>query len=94
LSTVLKVPHHGRDTSSSYDFVRRVLPEVAVISCRSLGGKKVSSQRVLDEYRRIGTQVYITDRDGAVMIETDGKIFNVLLYKTKKNDIFLEKEDY
>jgi competence protein ComEC len=93
-STVLKVPHHGRDTSSSYDFVRRVLPEVAVISCRSLGGKKVSSQRVLDEYRRIGTQVYITDRDGAVMIETDGKIFNVLLYKTKKNDIFLEKEDY
>ena len=32
-STVLKVGHHGSATSSSYTFLRRVLPQFAVISC-------------------------------------------------------------
>jgi competence protein ComEC len=85
LATFLKVPHHGREGSSSYDFVRNVLPQVAVISCRSFGREKVPSPRILHEYRQIGTQIYRTDVNGAIMVETDGKKFHIVPYRNSSS---------
>jgi competence protein ComEC len=76
-STVLKVPHHGREGSSSRNFIRRVLPEVAVISCRSAGDRNSPCRRVLDEYREAGIKIYRTDINGAITIETDGETYSI-----------------
>ena len=79
-STIIKVPHHGREGSSTQEFVQNVSPEIAVISCRARGGGVSPSPRVLGEYRRVGARVYRTDTDGAIMIDTDGEQFSVTPY--------------
>lgn len=81
LSTVIKVPHHGGEESSSSDFVAKVCPEIAVISCRPFGKHKAPSERVLNEYRQVGARIYRTDIDGAVVITTDGETWDVMSYK-------------
>jgi competence protein ComEC len=86
-STILKVPHHGAEGSSSEEFVRSVSPEVAVISCRSYGRKKLPSQKVLQRYSQTGTQIYRTDINGAIMIRTNGKTYNVLPCRTEKDAV-------
>jgi competence protein ComEC len=69
---VLKVPHHGSLTSSSWDFVRALSPRVAVFSVGRGNVYGHPAPAVLDRYRRIGTEIFRTDQDGAITVDTDG----------------------
>jgi competence protein ComEC len=66
----LKVPHHGRKTSSTDAFVGAVAPRVAVVSVGEGNqfGHRVDS--AVERYATAGVRFLRTDRDGAV---TDGK---------------------
>ncbi|MCP4715628.1 MAG: DNA internalization-related competence protein ComEC/Rec2, partial [Deltaproteobacteria bacterium] len=79
-ATVLKVPHHGRAGSSSKGFIRRVSPQVAVVSVRGNGSRNIPSAAVLQDYTALGARVYRTDIQGAVSIESDGISFQVVPY--------------
>ena len=71
-STILKVPHHGSSTSSSPAFLKQVQPEVVIMN---LGFKNIfhlPSRKVLKRYQNQGCQIFRTDQDGAITIETDG----------------------
>ncbi|MCK5257274.1 MAG: DNA internalization-related competence protein ComEC/Rec2, partial [Deltaproteobacteria bacterium] len=71
-STILKVPHHGSSTSSSPAFLKQVQPEFAIMN---LGFKNIfhlPSRKVLKRYQDQGCQIFRTDQDGAITIETDG----------------------
>lgn len=70
---VLKVPHQGSRTSSSDAFLRAVSPEVAVLSVGKGNPYGHPHREVLARYARHGISVYRTDRDGAVVIRTDGR---------------------
>lgn len=72
-ATVLKVPHHGSGSSSSYDFIRAVQPSVAVISVGYRNFYKHPSPYVVARYDRSGIKIYRTDKQGAVTIITDGR---------------------
>lgn len=72
---VLKIAHHGSDTSSSDSFLERVKPGFAVISLGADNSFGMPSLRVLKRFERIGTKVYRTDLDGDVIMETDGEKF-------------------
>ncbi|UCD85935.1 MAG: DNA internalization-related competence protein ComEC/Rec2 [Deltaproteobacteria bacterium] len=79
-STVIKVPHHGSNDSSSYRFLQKIRPEVAVIS---VGYKNIfgtPKEKVLKRYEQIGAKVYRTDRDGAIKIESNGEEFKIKIY--------------
>lgn len=68
---IIKVPHHGSPGSSTPAFIERVDPEMAVISVgRNNFGHP--SEEVLERYGDRGVRIYRTDRDGAVIITTDG----------------------
>jgi competence protein ComEC len=67
---VLKVPHHGSSTSSSWEFVSALKPRLAVLSA---GATTKVSGDVLRRYRDIGAILYRTDVDGAITLETDGR---------------------
>jgi len=74
---VVKVPHHGSLTSSSPDFVRALSPTVAVVSAGRANHFGHPVPEVLDRYRAAGAEVFRTDRDGAVTIDTDGDSIDV-----------------
>jgi competence protein ComEC len=66
------VPHHGSNTSSSDAFVRALRPDVAVISVGRSNNFGHPSPLVLRRYEDTGAQIFRTDQDGAVTIDTDG----------------------
>ena len=69
-ATVLKVGHHGSDTSSSPAFLTRVSPQIAAISVGAHNTFGHPTQTVLD--RLSGDLVLRTDQQGDVHFETDG----------------------
>ena len=70
-STVLKVGHHGSTTSSSPDFLKAVRPSFAALSVGLHNKFHHPSPVVIRRLESLGTTVMRTDRDGAVMMETD-----------------------
>ena len=77
LLRVVKVPHHGSLTSSSREFVRALAPRVAVFSVGRGNNFGHPAPDVIDRYRDIGAQIFRTDQDGAVTIDTDGYSLDV-----------------
>jgi competence protein ComEC len=74
---VVKVPHHGSLTSSTSDFVRALAPRVAVVSAGRANRFGHPVPEVLERYRQAGAEVFRTDRDGAVTIDSDGYSLDV-----------------
>jgi competence protein ComEC len=66
------VPHHGSLTSSSAAFVTALAPTVAVISVGRSNAFGHPAPAVLARYQAAGTEIFRTDRDGAVTVDTDG----------------------
>lgn len=72
-ATVLKVGHHGSDTSTCYPFLRAVMPQYAVISVgigNSYGHPNVDT---LSKLRDAGAVVFRTDLQGDIFCTSDGK---------------------
>ncbi|HEY4711655.1 MAG TPA: ComEC/Rec2 family competence protein, partial [Dehalococcoidia bacterium] len=74
-STVLKVAHHGSQTSTTSQFLAAVAPEVAVISVGEDNPFGHPSPEVMERLiGRLGEEnVYRTDEDGTVEFITDGE---------------------
>jgi competence protein ComEC len=69
---VIKVPHHGSLTSSSREFIRALAPRVAVISVGRANTFGHPAADVVARYREVAAEVFRTDQDGAVRVDTDG----------------------
>jgi competence protein ComEC len=77
---VVKVPHHGSLTSSTTEFVRALAPRVAIVSAGRSNHFGHPVPEVLERYRDAGAEVFRTDQDGAVTVETDGTSVDVRTY--------------
>jgi competence protein ComEC len=69
---VLKVAHHGSRSSSSPEFVSAYRPAIAVISAGRGNLFGHPSLEVVGRLDRVRAELFRTDRDGAVTLETDG----------------------
>jgi competence protein ComEC len=74
-STVLKVAHHGSDTSTSPEFLAVVIPRIAVISVGQDNTFGLPNQEVVGRLEQeLGPEnVYRTDEDGTIEFVTDGE---------------------
>ena len=79
-ATVLKVGHHGSDTSSSEAFLRAVAPRYAVISVGLDNGYGHPKPAVLERFAALGVPVLRTDEQGAIVFHTDGTHLRVETY--------------
>ncbi|OON97215.1 MAG: DNA internalization-related competence protein ComEC/Rec2 [Epulopiscium sp. Nele67-Bin005] len=70
---ILKVAHHGSKTSTAEQFLATVTPEFAIISCGRNNIYKHPHTDTLQTLENQGVEVFRTDRQGAIQIETDGK---------------------
>ena len=82
-SRVLKIGHHGSKYATSADFLNRVKPEVAIVSCGAWNRYGHPSQIVLDRLRAANVKIYRTDMQGEITITTHGKE-NDIAVKTAK----------
>ena len=74
---VIKVPHHGSLTSSTGDFVRAIHPTVAVVSAGRANHFGHPAADVIARYQDAGAEIFRTDKDGEVSIDTDGYSIDV-----------------
>jgi competence protein ComEC len=72
-STLLKVGHHGSITSTRPEFLARVHPELAVISCGLRNRYGHPRREVLEELQAAHIGTFSTDISGAVCFRLDGK---------------------
>ena len=66
---ILKVGHHGSDTSSSEKFVKETAPEVAIISVGKDNSYGHPSVEIIKRYEEVGSKIYRTDEVGNIFIE-------------------------
>ena len=69
---VLKVAHHGSNTSSSEKFLRQIKPEVAIVSVGPNNSYALPKESILHRLENIGAKLYRTDIDGTIIIKSDG----------------------
>lgn len=69
---VLKVGHHGSDTSTSVSFLEKVNPSIAIISCGKDNSYGHPSDTVLGKLSAAGVDVYRTDAVGSIIVTSDG----------------------
>lgn len=72
-STVLKVGHHGSESSTSYRFLREVAPRYAVISVGEGNSYGHPAEAVLSRLQDADAEVFRTDLQGTICCESDGK---------------------
>ena len=70
---VLKLGHHGSDTSSQEKWLNAVDPEVAVCCVGWDNTYGHPSPEVLDRLEKRGVTLYRTDRNGTVVVTSDGE---------------------
>lgn len=69
---VLKVGHHGSETSTSNAFLDEYTFEYAIISCNSYGNKFNHPRQVtLDRLKSHNIEVYRTDNNGNIVVSVD-----------------------
>lgn len=88
---VLKVGHHGSDTSTSYVWLNEIMPEYAVISVGKDNSYGHPTDAVLSRLRDAEVKTYRTDLNGDIYATSDGKTVTITTDKTASDDdIFTE----
>lgn len=74
-SDIVKVAHHGSRTSSSHELVKVSKPKYAVISVGKHNGFGHPAPSVMKRWISSGASVIRTDKEGALLFQSDGNIF-------------------
>lgn len=74
---VLKVGHHGSDTSSSLSFLQEVSPEASILSYGEGNQYGHPHSVVVDRLLSVESQVYSTEASSHIVVDTDGNTFEV-----------------
>ena len=72
-SDVLKVGHHGSSSSTTYQWLRAVAPEYAVISCGKDNSYGHPHEETLSKLKDADVKVFRTDENGTIVFATDGE---------------------
>lgn len=74
---VLKVGHHGSDSSTSIEFLKKVNPKYAVISVGKGNSYRHSLLETISKLTSNNVEILCTDKDGTVIITSNGNVLSV-----------------
>lgn len=80
---LLKIPHHGRTTSNSNAFIKKVTPQVAVAT----GGVALQPE-VYEAYAKRGADVYLDYCDGYICVSSDGTELTVVTSHERNTEVY------
>jgi competence protein ComEC len=90
---VLKVAHHGSKYATAGDFLQRVKPQIAIISCGEWNRYGHPAQSVLDRLREANPSIKLfrTDLHGEITLATKGNAEDVTVKAAKETttDVWL-----
>ncbi|WP_251861230.1 ComEC/Rec2 family competence protein [Clostridium sp. Marseille-Q2269] len=72
-SDVLKIGHHGSHSSSSKEFLDKVDPKIAIISCGKNNDYGHPHKETMKELQKRNIKIYRTDIDDNIVLTSDGK---------------------
>ena len=78
---VIKIGHHGSNTSSGQSFINKVNPEYAIIMVGNNNQYNHPYQIIIDRWTEIGAKIYRTDINGNIIISSDGNSIDINLSK-------------
>ena len=73
---VLKLGHHGSHSSTSINFLAKINPKYAIISCGKLNDYGHPHRETLDKLKSKNIPVYRTDECGTIVATSDGTNIN------------------
>jgi len=74
---ILKIAHHGSSSGSSPLFIKSVNPETGIISCGKGNQYGHPHQETLTLLQNLGINIYRTDLNGTILVETNGTDYQV-----------------
>lgn len=77
---ILKVAHHGSNTSTSEHFLKKVLPQISIISVAKKNMYGHPNENVVERIKRFSNKLYMTKDSGEI---------NIRIYKNSK--IFIKE---
>jgi competence protein ComEC len=80
-STVLKVSHHGSKYGSSLSMLKFISPKISLISAGLKNKYKHPSSEVLAKLHYVKSEIMHTDKQGAVLLRTDGVSVNPVKWR-------------
>ena len=69
---VLKVGHHGSNTSSSEKFIKTISPDIAIISVGPNNSYNLPKNEILERLKKYNSTIYRTDTDGTIYLKSNG----------------------
>lgn len=78
---IIKIAHHGSNTSSSADFIEKTNADIAVIESGENNIYGFPHKQVLDTLEEYGVETYITGENGAVKVVLKKDGYDVKTYK-------------
>ena len=77
-SDVLKVGHHGACDSTSEALLKRVAPQIAIISVGQGNRYGYPCEETIARIKDYGAKIYRTDREETIVIKTNGMKIEVV----------------
>jgi competence protein ComEC len=81
---MLKAGHHGSKNSSADRFIEAVKPEFVIISAGIENRFHHPSPEVVEKFNKINANVKRTDKNGAVLLNSDGYKITIIDWKKKE----------
>ncbi|NQT24182.1 DNA internalization-related competence protein ComEC/Rec2 [candidate division KSB1 bacterium] len=75
---LIKTGHHGSKTASSMEWIKAVTPEHALITVAEKNRYGLPDSIILDRYKQFDSIVHRTDKEGALMFESNGRTIQKL----------------
>ena len=86
---LIKVGHHASRTTSTEAFVAAYQPQIDLMSVGRGNLFGHPAPEVVERYENEGAEIFRTDRDGAVIIETDGRDLNLRTMRARTRTVLI-----